>query len=56
MVAVTGGSGRAGAYIIRELAEHERQVRNVDGFRFRHERTLTLLPDFRGAPRPEPAE
>ena len=30
MVAVTGGSGRAGAYIIRELAEHGRQVRNVD--------------------------
>ena len=30
MVAVTGGSGRAGAYIIRELAEHRRQVRNVD--------------------------
>ncbi len=30
MVAVTGGSGRAGAYIIRELAERGRQVRNVD--------------------------
>ncbi len=30
MVVVTGGSGRAGAYIIRELAEHGRRVRNVD--------------------------
>jgi nucleoside-diphosphate-sugar epimerase len=30
MVVVTGGSGRAGAYVIRELIEHGRSVRNVD--------------------------
>src|ERR1051326_6647455 len=30
MVVVTGGSGRAGAYVARELAEHGRRVRNVD--------------------------
>jgi nucleoside-diphosphate-sugar epimerase len=30
MVVVTGGSGRAGSYIMRELAEHGRRVRNVD--------------------------
>jgi nucleoside-diphosphate-sugar epimerase len=30
MVVVTGGSGKAGTYICRELAEHGRQVRNVD--------------------------
>jgi nucleoside-diphosphate-sugar epimerase len=30
MVAVTGGSGRAGGYVIRELSEHGRRIRNVD--------------------------
>lgn len=30
MVAVIGGSGRAGAYVCRELAEHGRTVRNID--------------------------
>jgi nucleoside-diphosphate-sugar epimerase len=30
MVAVIGGSGRAGAYICRELAEHGLRVRNID--------------------------
>src|SRR5579862_8250486 len=30
MIVVTGGSGRAGAYIIPELAEHGHRVRNVD--------------------------
>jgi nucleoside-diphosphate-sugar epimerase len=33
MVAVIGGSGRAGSYICRELAEHGRSVRNIDRHR-----------------------
>src|SRR5262245_6021877 len=30
MVVVTGGSGKAGTYVIRELIEHGRSIRNVD--------------------------
>src|SRR5688500_17194542 len=30
MVAVIGGSGRAGAFICRDLTEHGRAVRNLD--------------------------
>lgn len=33
MLAVIGGSGRAGAYVCRELAEHGHPVRNIDRHR-----------------------
>jgi UDP-glucose 4-epimerase len=37
MIVVTGGSGRAGTYICRELVEHGHVVRNVDHHRPEHD-------------------